>query len=743
MSYRNFFAFCILSAFAVAGCAEATSQDEADKLCGNNIINPGEECDGIQLGNAACPNGQFGTVSCSNTCKLVYTACSQQNTCGNGIIDAGETCDGNVSAACPVGTTGSVECTNCSLDYSKCIPNEVKPTCNNNIIDDGEDCDGNLIPAGKEICEAGTVGTPVCVNCKLVGCIEKPSSVCGNNTLDAGEECDGTNLNGKTCADVKPGSTGTLKCTGCKLDSSDCLSSESSHCGNKNLDDGEECDGNLFAPGKDVCPSGTSGSVSCNSSCKVDASSCSSSSESCENGEEKCSAAEENQTKCSEDGIFSKCIAGCWKIDDCAAKQLSCDTVKGCVEYSNEEFSKCENNVHIYGNANEQISIDCTVNGMICDENKGCVENSKGITCDGTVLKITGTQYSYDCAQNKTSNVIADRSKLGCVENVGCSDVFCNNNIPTYCYDGECIENYDCSKFGAVCDMQAEGYCKLAAGEATKCFEDGGKNVFAMCDNKACIYEPCASDCGDDDGCTVAVVEKCGDGTLESDEDCDWQDDGSGGKLYLWSYSKTQGKDPTCNYYDKSKVFVSGQATCKSKKGVCKITVENCKEAADSDFNNVKSWKFTSISYIANLTKTQEVTMRLRPITGSNNNQDISEYISGAWRTGGWVKASNPDFNYYLWFHSGKEISDNAVRITFDVKNTQKGPKYVMLQYFDGTKELGKSDSFLINETYQKASFVYKSNAKISNFGFKITAFNGGDGLMDLKDIDIQSLNAI
>ncbi len=720
------------------GCAESSSQND----CGNGVINPGEECDGTQIGNATCPSGQ-GTVKCSNTCKLDYTACSSTPTqkCGNGIIDVGETCDGTTAATCPSGTNGTVQCTNCALDYTKCAASETKPSCGNNKIDDGEECDGNLIPEAKKTCAEGTIGIPVCISCKLAGCIDKPSAICGNNTVEAGEECDGTNLNGKQCTDVKPGSTGSLTCASCKFDSSGCTTSEtpSENCGNDKLDEGEDCDGAKFASGKDQCPSGTTGTVTCNA-CKADTSACKSAS-GCGAGEETCTAAEENQSKCTQDGKFAKCTSGCWKVDDCSSKNMSCDESKGCVE-ADVEISKCENNIYTFGTTSDNTSVDCTPSGLVCDDKEGCVKNNAGITCDGTVLKLTGTTYSYDCANNKSSNVVLDRDKLGCAENVGCTDTFCKNSIPTFCAGGECIENYDCSKFGAVCDMQVEGYCKLAEGDAFKCFEDDGTNVVAMCENTGCLYDRCVSDCNDGE-CTIPVIEKCGDGMLEDGEDCDWQSDGSGGILYLWSPSKTQGKTITCNFYDKTKVFVSGEPTCKKKKGDCKITVESCVEAADSDFHDVKSWTFNSLDDIKNLTKSGEVTMKLRPITGANGNQDVSEYTTHAWRTGGWVKGTSADFNYYLWFHSGKKITDNTVRVIFDVKTTSKGPKYVMLQFFDGTTALGKSDAVSISDSYQTATFVYKSKSTITDFGFKLTAYNGGDGLLDVKDINVQSLNAI
>jgi hypothetical protein len=45
---------------------------------------------------------------------------------------------------------------------------------------------------------------------------------CGDGVVDEGEECDGSNLNGKDCTDFGF-TSGTLKCTNCTFDTSDCI----------------------------------------------------------------------------------------------------------------------------------------------------------------------------------------------------------------------------------------------------------------------------------------------------------------------------------------------------------------------------------------------------------------------------------------------------------------------------------------------------------------------------------------
>ncbi|MFH2007915.1 MAG: hypothetical protein ABI333_15140 [bacterium] len=65
---------------------------------------------------------------------------------------------------------------------------------------------------------------------------------CGNGWVDYSryEECDGYDLAGRTCADVVPGSTGTLACdSSCWFDTSGCTLAS---CGDGVLDTGEACD---------------------------------------------------------------------------------------------------------------------------------------------------------------------------------------------------------------------------------------------------------------------------------------------------------------------------------------------------------------------------------------------------------------------------------------------------------------------------------------------------------------------
>ena len=266
---------CKLCEVSYSKCVEKTS-------CGNTILDDGEPCDGILFAGAKTLCSAWdkkyisGEVSCKQ-CTIDYSECEQLPSCGNGALDNGETCDDKLFAGGKIKcgawdskySSGDVSCNDCALDYSECIE---KPACGNGILDNAEACDGKLFVEGKTSCSAWDQkyisGNVSCNGCKVdySACEEKPA--CGNGILDKGESCDGTLFaNGKTlCAswDIKYIS-GEVSCNGCAIDYSECI--QKAACGNGMLDNGEPCDGTLFAGGNTLCSAWDqkyiSGEVSC------------------------------------------------------------------------------------------------------------------------------------------------------------------------------------------------------------------------------------------------------------------------------------------------------------------------------------------------------------------------------------------------------------------------------------------------------------------------------------------------
>lgn len=120
--------------------------------CGDGQLNAaGEQCD--PPGNTnQCPQGGVCTSSC---------ACPNTATCGNNILEPGEQCDGAGVAQCAPGNV----CTNCT-----CLQQPIAgPTCGNGTIETPEQCDpgGNACtgnPPGDPSCgQSGTCTASACV----------------------------------------------------------------------------------------------------------------------------------------------------------------------------------------------------------------------------------------------------------------------------------------------------------------------------------------------------------------------------------------------------------------------------------------------------------------------------------------------------------------------------------------------------------------------------------------------------
>jgi hypothetical protein len=67
-------------------------------VCGNNVVELGEECDGSDLGS--CPIGPCSACSCPAP------------VCGNDVVESGEDCDGSDDGACPSACENGCTCPN-------------------------------------------------------------------------------------------------------------------------------------------------------------------------------------------------------------------------------------------------------------------------------------------------------------------------------------------------------------------------------------------------------------------------------------------------------------------------------------------------------------------------------------------------------------------------------------------------------------------------------------------------------
>lgn len=60
-----------------------------EDLCGNNVLDDGEQCDGLDFGDATCESVGFGggTLKCNAFCNIVVSSCTPSENCINGFDD--------------------------------------------------------------------------------------------------------------------------------------------------------------------------------------------------------------------------------------------------------------------------------------------------------------------------------------------------------------------------------------------------------------------------------------------------------------------------------------------------------------------------------------------------------------------------------------------------------------------------------------------------------------------------------
>ena len=160
-------------------------------ICGNSVVEQGEECDFGSLNSDTTPN------ACRRDCANPY--------CGDMVMDSGEQCDDGTDNS---NTRPNTCRKNCSL-----------PSCGDGTIDTGEDCDSS-----------NNCGQ----NCRFI----LLQSVCGNGARELTEDCDdGNTVSGDGCSllcKVEPKILGLAVCGNGKKEGRE-------QCDDGNLLDGDGC----------------------------------------------------------------------------------------------------------------------------------------------------------------------------------------------------------------------------------------------------------------------------------------------------------------------------------------------------------------------------------------------------------------------------------------------------------------------------------------------------------------------
>ena len=273
---KLWFLFLLLFVW-VLGCDSGVKHTSS---CGDEFLDPGEECDGEMLSVMTCTDlgyyGQVGTLSCRANCTIDLAACSGR--CGDGVFQGefeecegtnlnGETCQ---SRGQGVGALGCTE--QCGFDISGCAAQ----SCGDGVITPPiEECEGTNL--NGETCQTRDYhgGLLRCTSdCKFDEDACATFGRCGDGTIqEAYEECEGVDLNGQTCAALGYHG-GTLLCSSqCDFVLDDCAAI--GRCGDGEVQAGfEDCDGTNLAGASCVTLGYNAGILSCDGACQFSLASC-------------------------------------------------------------------------------------------------------------------------------------------------------------------------------------------------------------------------------------------------------------------------------------------------------------------------------------------------------------------------------------------------------------------------------------------------------------------------------------
>ena len=294
----------------------------------------------------------------------------------------------------------------------------------------------------------------------------------------------------------------------------------------------------------------------------------------------------------------------------------------------------------------------------------------------------------------------------------------------------------NCAKEGLFCDAE-EGKCGLercttlnetvCIGSVLRtCMEDDGANRWLdidceakgqMCQNNACVDKPL-----------------CGNGINDPNEDCD---PNANPQIPAWKlidcYKYDTPKDPKLTY---SKLFISGQQTCGPK---CKISTDQCVEANDSDFAQVKKWSYTSMSSIIDAMKSGTVVMN-----GVFGEHSVYNEQKGGWGLGNWTKSA---FGKSITFIVGK-TTKNSVKVSIDVTRTNnESPNKVKMRVLDGNTTLATTEEIIISDTKKQTLTAYaRGVGSVKNLRVEFTAYFSGkenDKHVVINNIVVSEVDAL
>ncbi|MBI3179709.1 MAG: hypothetical protein HYZ27_08605 [Deltaproteobacteria bacterium] len=258
-------------------------------VCGNNVAEGTEECDGADLRGASCADLAWyvdGVLACRPGCDG-YDASACRTAAG------GECCETIPGGGCDDYTVETCVCSVdrfcCTIEWDQNCVTQVDTLgcgrclgmCGDNYADIGERCDGFNLRGMTCETLGYTGGTLSCAN-DCLGFVTTACTgtgpVCGNRILEGLEPCDDTNLDGKTCSSLHFAG-GTLACdpTCRRFNTSGCTREVPTSCGDGIINGFDRCDGSAWRSASFAdCASYNlgSGTMVCTSLCEPDYSLC-------------------------------------------------------------------------------------------------------------------------------------------------------------------------------------------------------------------------------------------------------------------------------------------------------------------------------------------------------------------------------------------------------------------------------------------------------------------------------------
>jgi hypothetical protein len=542
---------CDTSGVDTAACNGGTCQNSQ---CGDGYVNgaDGEQCDSSGVDTSTCNGGTCQNSQCGDgyvngadgeqcdTSGVDTTTCNggtcQNSQCGDGYVNGadGEQCDtsGVDTSSCNGGTCQSSQCGDGYVngaDGEQCDTSGVDTTtCNGGTCQNSQCGDGYVNGADGEQCDTSGVDTAACNG----GTCQ--SSQCGDGYVNAAdsEQCDGSNLDGENCGSLGYYG-GTLSCTAaCQFNLTSCQAAGWCGDGIMQSANGEQCDATDFGGETCISLSYYGGTLACTSACGYDLSSCEAAGRcgdgAVQTGEgEQCDGSNMNGETCGSLGYYGgtlSCDGSCnYDLSSCQAAGWCGDgDVNGSEDCdgSNLNSQTCIS-LGYYGgtlSCNGSCSYDlssCQSAGWCGDGN---IQTGEGEECDGSNLngETCGSLGYYGGTLSCDGSCGYDLSSC---ESAGwCGDGDVQTGEGEQC-DGSNLNGETCGTQGYYWgSLSCDTSCNLDLSSCSGYCGDGTRQASQgeQCDdgvnNSDTVPDACRTNCQN---------PGCGDGVVDSGEDCD------------------------------------------------------------------------------------------------------------------------------------------------------------------------------------------------------------------------------